>query len=300
MIFTTILNALTTFKTWVLKPENRWVMWGLLILVLILILLKQCNDNGNLKTDLDNQKAETTRISNNYEASLDTLDNIRLDNGKLIGQKAGYELTIDEAKIKYSKLLADFKIEKNKPPITIVHTEFVIRDSIREVPVIAVLDSNGLTAFVFKDTVIYSEGNWRKIEGKIPYFVLVTDSAGKLIPDSMQAVITKVVPGLATLVLEQGISLTTGLFKDNDTKKIMIKVESSYPGLTFTKIEGASILEDKSKENKKLLRELRKPISIGINLSYGVSFNQQTKTLGYGPSIGVGIQYSPKWLQFGK
>lgn len=49
---------------------------------------------------------------------------------------------------------------------------------------------------------------------------------------------------------------------------------------------------------RKALRGARKPFGIGVGVGYGMSL----ATDGYqaGPIIGVGLYYSPKFLQFGK
>ena len=90
------------------------------------------------------------------------------------------------------------------------------------------------------------------------------------------------------------MNLNLGLFQDQETKKVMIKADSDYPGIKFTSIEGASILDNP--ENKKALRSLRKSFGLGVNIGYGVSFNGNS--IQPGPYIGLGLSYQPKFLQW--
>ena len=108
----------------------------------------------------------------------------------------------------------------------------------------------------------------------------------------------KLVAGNATLAFELGMNLNLGLFQDKKTKKIYIQADTDYPGVTFTKLDGASILDDP--DNKKVLRQMRKPWGIGINVGYGLLVNPSSGTIGTGPYVGIGLSYTPKFLQWGK
>lgn len=55
------------------------------------------------------------------------------------------------------------------------------------------------------------------------------------------------------------------------------------------------------KSNRKVLRSFRKEWGIGFNLGLGmypVAENNQFK-IKFGPIMSIGINYTPKWLQFG-
>ena len=92
------------------------------------------------------------------------------------------------------------------------------------------------------------------------------------------------------------MGLNIGLFKDKETKKILLKVDTDYPGITFTSLSGANILDDP--KNKKILRQTRKTWGIGINTGYGVLVNPRNGTIGSGIYFGIGLSYSPKILQW--
>jgi len=107
-------------------------------------------------------------------------------------------------------------------------------------------------------------------------------------------------PGKANVKIKMGMSLGTALYKDPETGEIKIQVKTPYPGITFQDIRGAEIMST-IKSNKKVARSFRKEFGIGLNLGLGmypVADNDQFKVK-FGPVISVGINYTPRWLQFG-
>ena len=106
--------------------------------------------------------------------------------------------------------------------------------------------------------------------------------------------------GLADARLKLSLNLGTALYKDPETQEIKIQVKSNYPGLIFQDVRGAEIMTT-LKSDKKLARSFRKEWGIGFQLGVGVypaAVNDQFK-LKVSPFIGVGINYTPRWLQFG-
>jgi hypothetical protein len=276
--------ALKNIISWVLDPKNRSLIVSVAFIVLLFFLLSTCDRAAGLKREIAKNKEESQRIVNNYEASRDTLKMYQEDNGNLVGKIQGYEITVSELKKNYGSLFGKHEDLKKKPPITITKVVTVIRDSLIEVVVNSTGDSTG-GELEFSDSTFFSEGNWRNLSGKIPYS-LDNNLSNPL------------VPGEGSFEIGQSISLSTTLTKDKETGKIMIKVETSYPGVTFSNIQGASILDDD--ENKKMWRQARKTWSIGGNVGYGVLLDIKNSNVSLGPYYGVGITYSPKWLQWGK
>ncbi len=280
-VFTNILKFIT-------DPKNTRMLLLGAVVVFLLLFLQQCNATKAAKAEVELQKQETVRISNNYDAAMDTIKQTKVDDNTWRSEKLGYELTLDELKGKYADLLGDFKVEKNKPPKTIIKTEFIIKEKIDSVLVTSILDSAGNGYLVIVDTARYDSANFRYLNGNIPYKLVLNeiDSSYKLVPD------------FGTFEITQGMNLNLGLFQDKDTKKISIMADTDYPGITFTKIDGASIMDDPA--NKKLLRQMRKPWSLGMNVGYGAIVDVKNGSVATGPYVGFGISYSPKFLQWGK
>jgi len=265
---------------WITDPRNRTIILFILIALLVGLFFYQRSRTQKFKYELDEQVKETTRITNNWKASQDSLIQMIDKNGILIAEKSGYELTVEELKNKYNNLFSLYKIEKNKPPKTIVEVRWKYRDSIIEVPTYIQGDS----LITMSDTARYDEYNWRIINAEIPFRF----SNSKLITSP------------AVVDLSMGMSLGTALFKDPKTGEIRIQVKTPFEDITFQDIKGAEIMSSIS-ENKKVARSFRKEFGIGVSLGVGmypVAENNNFK-IKFGPVLQVGVTYTPRWLQFG-
>ena len=159
----TILKNVLQFIT---DPKNRRMLVLAGFVILVLLLLQQCNANRGLKNEIEAQKQETVRVSNNYDAAMDTIKQYKVDGDTWRAEKLGFELTIDELKDEYSDLLADFEIEKNKPPKTIIKTEYIIKEVINNVPVLVEIDSLGNKSLKLGDTVKHNINNYLIFDGR--------------------------------------------------------------------------------------------------------------------------------------
>lgn len=262
------------------KNRNK-LLFGLSI-ILFLFLLHQCNSIRNLKDEVKAEQRENIRITNNFEASQDTIRQFKISDSTTRAEILGYQLTVDELKDNYSELLGKYEIERNKKPKTIIRTEYIIKEVIREVPVYVASNEDGTYSIIFSDSTKFNELNYRNLSGNIPFIIDTSD------------VKPKVIPGNGNFDLELGMNLRLALFKDDITKKIMIKADTDYPGIKFTELEGADILY----EDNSSTRDLRKRFSIGLSTGFGAMYNTQSNNIGVGPYIGIGLNYQPKILQW--
>lgn len=282
------MNILKNILGFITDPKNTRMLLLAGVVILILLFLHQCNRTQHFKGEVEKQKQETQRIENNYDAAKSKIKQYKVNDSTWRAEKNGFEITIEELENEYAELLADFKVEKNKPPKVIIRTEYIIKDSIRNVLVFVETDSAGNKSMKFGDSLYHDSTNYRIINGEIPYDIVLNEA------DSTH----KLVPGSADIDLTIGMNLDLGLFQDKDTKKIYIQADTKYPGITFTRLDGASILDNS--DNKEILRELRKPWSIGLNLGYGAIIDVGSGQINTGPYFGLGLSYSPKFLQWGK
>jgi len=255
---------ITVFKNvlkFITDTKNTRMLLLAGIVILILLLLRQCGKTSNAKLELEKSISEIVRVNNNIDAYNDSIKSYKLDDNTWRSERLGYEISMEELKTKYSTLLGDFKVEKNKPPKVLIKTEYQIKEVIRDINVYVEIDSLGENRLTFIDSVKYDTINYRNISGNIPYTLVynVTDSMYHLEPRK------------ANIELEIGMNLNLGLFKDKDTKKINIIADTDYPGVKFISLEGASIMDDP--KNKKILRQLRKNWSLGLNVGYGLNVN---------------------------
>ena len=76
-------------------------------------------------------------------------------------------------------------------------------------------------------------------------------------------------------------------------KKITSYAHQEFNQEKFTNIENINIVNDRlNTTNAK-----KAGWSIGLGFGYGINLNNQ-QVINWGPSIGIGVVYSPKWLRF--
>lgn len=99
------------------------------------------------------------------------------------------------------------------------------------------------------------------------------------------------------LKVVDGMTLYTGLYKDEKTGKLMIQVKTDHPGVVFNEIRGADILSN----DKKVSRAVRKEFGIGLNLGVGGMLTPVDNEwdIKFGPVISLGLNWTPRFLQFG-
>lgn len=284
---------------WIKDPKNRRVITLLGVVILVAIILMQCSQNRGLNAQIEQQKSEFQRQQNNNEVNNSPLIQSKINDSTLRAERLAFKLTVDELKKSHSDLLIGFESFKKQNAIALEKIGLHNTETIREVPVYVKIDSLGNNELVFNDTANFKDGNYRKLNGILPYSSLFFNKK-----DSTQADInklglySKIKPGPANFTLEQGINLKVGLFEDSKTHKVSIAATTSYPGVTFTKLEGADIMSDPN--SRKATRALRKTWGIGFTLGYGGTVDLKTSKMAFGPQVGVGLHYTPKWLQWGK
>lgn len=294
-----MLSFFSTIWNWIKDPKNRKVLNLLVIIALIAVILMQRGCNRKLEQELEEQKTEAQRIQNNYEALHDTIRQSKINDSTLLAEKKALKLTVDELKNNFSDLLIGFEKFKKQNPKVIERITVNNYETIREVPVYAKIDSLGNGTFTFLDTAKFADGNYRKLSGTIPFNSRLFNKKDSLEVDiNKLGYYSKVNPGKGNFTLEQGIKLKVGLFEDPKTKKVSIAATTSYPGITFTQLEGADIMSDDV--SRKAARNFRKTWGLGVSLGYGATVNLKTSQVVLGPQFGIGVHYTPKWLQWGK
>lgn len=294
-----MLQIFVGIWNWVKDPKNRGIIKLVAIAILVAIILMQCNERRALKAEIEAQKEEAIRVKNNNEALNDTIRQGKINDSTLLAERKALKLTMNELKKGYSDLLIGFEQFKKQNPKVIERFTVTNNETIREVPVYAKMDSLGNGEFKFADSAKYADGNSRKLTGDIKYkdrFFNKKDSSE--VDINKFGIYSKPFNVTGNFDLEQKIKLKVGLFEDPKTKKVTIAATTSYPGITFSQLEGADIMSDDI--SRKTVRNFRKTWSIGLHLGYGASVDLKTSKIGFGPQVGVGLNYSPKWLQWGK
>lgn len=242
------------------KNTRMFLLGG--IVVLCFLLFRQCE-----QTDI--AKSEATKISNNWKASLDTIENYVDKNGNAAAEIRALNLTLEEIE-------DELEFEKDKPPLTIIKTETVIKEVIVEVPVnvIDTILGNFNSALTVSDSATWGK-SFRDVGVFVPYEI-----NGDLINF-----------GNATIDLKQNIFLSASLTRDNKTKELFVNLLTDYPGTTFNSAEGI-LIDQRGSAFKSLQYENRKTLGLGLQLGVGFSGS------GVAPYVGIGLNYTPKFLQW--
>jgi len=281
-----VLAPFISAFNWILDPKNRNLIGAGIIVLLLILLMTTCGRVSTLQGQVQREKQETQRVVNNWQASQDSVEMLTGANGELVGRIDGYVLTLDELEDQYADLQQRYQIEKNKPPVVITNTVTEIKDT----TIYVNTTIEGDSIIEVSDSANYGPVNFRYLSGKIPYTIDTT--------------LNRLETGKGIFALEQSIALQTVLTRDKKTGKIEIQVSTDYPGVTFSQIQGAVIQDDK--ENKKVLKQARKEWGASVQVGFGaiLDMSQVNRNgvvrLGWGPYVGFGIHYSPKWAQWGK
>lgn len=254
-----ILKNILSFIT---DPKNTRMILTICIVIISVLFFRQCEQTRVAE-------GETIRIANNWKASQDTIRNYIDKNGHAAAEIRALTLTLDEVR-------DSLDYEKNKPPITVIRYQTRIIERIVEVPVY-VIDTaigNFSSAAVIESKSAWGK-SWRKIKAVVPYSVN-GDSA---------------IFGGAAIDLQQNIYLTASLFRDNKTDEVFVKLTTDYPGTTFNDAQGI-LVDQSSKEFKDISARNRKTVGVGLQLGVGLT------GVGVSPYVGIGINYTPKFLQW--
>jgi hypothetical protein len=160
---------------------------------------------------------------------------------------------------------------------SILRTEIRVKDSIinSKGTVITLTDSTSTIKFI--DVKNWDKYNWRRFNGTLD--VLRNKETNSLSVTSSR------------FDFEQGIELKAAILNENGVNSL--KITTPYPGIEFTNIENINLVNDKLNQKN----EKKAGFSVGIGLGYGVNLTPG-QVVGFGPSINVGLMWSPKWLRF--
>lgn len=272
------------------KLFNFLTSRGILVIiafVFILLFLRQCSQTANLEK-------EVRREHNNYLAQMDSVRTIKSKNGQLIQEKSAYQLKVNELSAEQKDLIKRLELKSNgrgNTPKAVIQTVGSIKDTSIRAETKIRRDPNGDESFVFSHEPQLPGKNKLKISGKTPYKLSLAKD-----PKDTTKYLASVSPGITSISMEQNIDIVTAIYQDPKSKRIMTRVTTDYPNLTFSEINSFEIVDNP--ETRKALKSARKEFGLGLQIGYGLS--GFTGTMRPGAYIGFGLNYSPKFLQFGK
>ncbi len=247
--------------------------------VLVMLLLRQCNKTEDLKRSVEIAKQDSDRNFNNYLASNDSVRTLVAENGNIISEKRSFEFDLSNLKNDQSVLLNKYKralnLNKDLNKVnTLLSANVEIKDSIIANSTVTFIDTN-TSKLTFEKNNDFGNGNTRSLVGKL----LITKSDSTY---SYSDVFIK---------LDQTISLIAAV-EDIDGYN-ELKISTGYPGLIISDIENINLINTKLNQRN----EKKAGWSIGVGVGYGINLNNN-QVISTGPSIGIGVYWSPKWLRF--
>ena len=271
--------------SWIFNAKNRSLVLFILIGVLIALFCIEKSKISSLNNKISSQQEEAARQERNYKVGLDTIvQSYDKKTGTLTATISGYELTTAEYKKQYNDLFSAMGELKSKPPLTIIEKQMGIDDKFNT-NVYSTIDSNGIGMITVKADTVFDSLNKRSLSGNIPYKVKI-DTFNKF----------SILTGNSSFDIDQTMTVFTGINRDEKTKQISVWAKTNYPGVTFNLLRGATIEDDQA--TKKALESSRREWGLGFSGGYGFQYNSNQVRPGF--FIGVGINYSPKKLQFAK
>lgn len=246
----------------------------------VLLFLRQCDKISDLKQDVKLAQENADRNFNNYLAANDSVEVLTNQNGDMLATIRGYEFDIsnlqgDQRRMidKYKKVLS---LNKDLNAInTLLSADLAIKDSLLAATQVTQIDS--VTSIVnynkFDD---FGNGNTRNLTGAST----IRYESGRFL-----------VLGQSQFNIDQTLSLSAAIEEVDGSNRL--KLSTSYPGLTISNIENINLINTKLNQRP----EKKAGWGVGLGIGYGINLNNN-QVISYGPSIGIGLYWSPKFLRF--
>lgn len=272
-VFKTIRNGLSKTLDFIIKIKD--VIWFIIVIIIVISLMSQCESKNKLKKDID-------ILTNNTYALSDSLSYYRDEFGNIVAEKHALLLTQEEME----KTIGELE-KKNTEYIAYINSNINIKDTVyieniiyKDIIVDTIAGIESGTIHLAKNDVFNKSK--RYISADIPYKATYPSN---------------LVIGDASFTMDQNIYVEGALTRNNKTKEVMFYLKSDYPGLIFN--SGNAIVATNSKEFDREMRK-RNGIGLGIGPSLGIYYDKPTQTIkpAFGISVTVGYTYSPKIFQW--
>lgn len=245
---------------------------SLIIIILFMLFLSQCNQKRELKNQLKNAELISKQ---NYASLNDTIKLYKNKMGNNAFSKPIAEMSTEEIKKYYPELYKQIIAEKNVQIIWKTKIEYRDTGSVKNS--ILKIDSN---KYVLKYDY-YNKDSTLHIKSTNNFYatpIVINNDLNKY------SILFK--EGLSTIEdMSLKINLTTGIKKEGDLYKIFVTSDNN--NINVTKIEGADVtnlLMSKTILNKKKW-------SVGPNIGVGLCFSKDGK-IHTGIQIGFSLQYA--------
>ena len=272
-VFKSIKNGILKTFDFIVKIKD--ILWVVLVALITLFLISQCDSKNELERDVE-------ILTNNTYALTDSLRHYQDELGNVVAEKHALQLSQEEIE----KTIGELK-KKNTEYIAYINANVGVRDTVLIEKVVfkdIVVDTltkteTGVIALEKSDIFNNSK---RFISANIPY---KASYPSNLVIDT------------ASFIVNQDIFVEGFLTRNNKTKETMFYLRSDYPGVTFN--SGNGIVATNSKQYEKEMRK-QNGIGLAIGPSLGVYYDSPTRSLkpAVGVSIVIGYTFTPKAFQW--
>ena len=259
---------------------NRTLVTFVAGALLCLLFLKQCNSIENLKQDVKLAQQDADRNLNNFKAAQDSVTVLRNDNGDQLAQIRSFEFDLSNLQNSQANLTKRYQMARAlnkdlKKVNSLISAELEITDSLDVATSTEVVDTT-TSKINFESSRDFGNGNSRFLTG---YSTVKYDFGKFTVLDTK-------------FELKQTLSLMAAIEEGEDGAD-RLKLSTTYPGLEIKDIENINLV------NTRLNRRSEKKAGwgIGIGVGYGINLNNN-QVISTGPSIGLGLYWSPKFLRF--
>ena len=272
-VFKSIKNGILKTFDFIVKIKD--ILWIVLVALITLFLISQCDSKNELERDIE-------ILTNNTYALTDSLRHYQDELGNVVAEKHALQLSQEEIE----KTIGELK-KKNTEYIAYINANVGVRDTVLIEKVVfkdIVVDTltkteTGVIALEKSDIFNNSK---RFISANIPY---KASYPSNLVIDT------------ASFIVNQDIFVEGYLTRNNKTKETMFYLRSDYPGVTFN--SGNGIVATNSKQYEKEMRK-QNGIGLAIGPSLGMYYDGTTKSIkpAFGVSVTIGYTFTPKAFQW--
>ena len=261
--------------------SNKTLVMFIAGALFVMLFLRQCNSIENLKQDVKLAQEDAGRQLNNFKASQDSITILRNDNGDQLAQIRSYEFDLSDMQSTQSDLTKKYKralaLNKDLKDVnSLISANLEIKDTL-DVTTTTEAVGTDTTKITFEANNDFGNGNSRFLSGfsTVKYDTMFSEF--KVLETQFD--------------LTQTLSLMAAIENVNGADRL--KLSTSYPGLVIKDIENINLVN--SRLNRKDQKKSRWMVGFGVG--YGINLNNN-QVISTGPSIGVGLYWSPKFLQF--
>lgn len=267
-----------------IKEYASNIIMAIACIILILLLLQKCSD-------VDAAKKEALREHNNYLASQDSVRFVSKKLGVITYEKSAMELKMSDLSDENKDLIKKLDLAGKKTPGTIIDIQTEYVDRFRDVPTRVEKDTTGQNIVTFLHNPTLPGKNYLSIKGRVPYDISLVRN-----PSDSTLVSAILKTGSAIIDMEQKINITTGIYRDPKSKRLMTRVSTDYPGISFSDINSFEVIDNP--EAREALKAERRRFGFGLNAGYGLLFANAKVTPGF--VLGVGLNFTPRPFQIFK